>query len=264
MYVKLCNKHSNRESTFILEESIMVTIEEVKKYFPEVSAPNEDVVGYCYVTYCLDTGQIYIGKKNSTKFVDTYYGSGITVKCWKIMMKYKLDHWSISWSNDKQVLLTQESDWVSLAKQVFNDDCVNVRPGGAPAMLGRKHSPETIEKIRESAKRIKHKPLSQETKDRISAANIGKHGMSEERRKAVGDFHRGRKRSAETCAKIGASKRGENNPFYGTHHSEETKTKISEAQKGRIFTPEHREKIRQGVLRYFNSKKQEAPNQNPQ
>lgn len=227
-----------------------MNITEVKSHFPEKWEHDETAIGYCYVTYCSVTGQFYIGKKQSPKFVDTYYGSGAAVKYWKVQ-KYVLEHWPISWANDKQELLNQERTWVTAGKKITNDNCTNVYPGGAPAMLGRKHSPETIQKIRESAKRVKHQPMSQATKDKISAANKGKHSMTPEQRAAVGDFHRGRKRSAETRAKIGASKSGENSPLYGTHRSEETRRKISEAQKGRKFTPEHREKLRQSRLRFL-------------
>lgn len=37
--------------------------------------------------------------------------------------------------------------------------------------------------------------------------------------------------------------KGENNPLFGKHPSEETKKKMSEAKKGRTFTAEHRRKL---------------------
>ena len=37
--------------------------------------------------------------------------------------------------------------------------------------------------------------------------------------------------------------KGENNPLFGKHPSEETKKKMSEAKKGRTFTEEHRRKM---------------------
>ena len=223
-------------------------LEEVKKNFPENWEHNENVIGYCYVTYCLYSGEFYIGKKQSKKFSDTYYGSGNAIKRWKYLGLI-LEHWPVSWASTTQELLDQEFDLVQKA-QAF-EDCANVGAGGLAAMLGRKHSPETIQKMRESAKKIKHQPMSQETKDKISAANIGKHNKTEEQRKAVGDFHRGRKRSAETSQKIGDSKRGLNNPNFGKPRDEETRKKISEAQKGRKFTPEHREKLKQARLNYL-------------
>ena len=40
----------------------------------------------------------------------------------------------------------------------------------------------------------------------------------------------------ETRKKISESMTGEKNPLYGKHHSEDTKRKISEAHKGKIYT----------------------------
>ena len=60
----------------------------------------------------------------------------------------------------------------------------------------------------------------------------------------------GKHRSEETKRKISAAKKGkhnnnkgENNPFYGKKHSEETKQKISNAMKGKTFSEEHKQKI---------------------
>ena len=39
--------------------------------------------------------------------------------------------------------------------------------------------------------------------------------------------------SAESRKKYSEVKKGENNPFFGKHHSEETRTKMSESQKGK-------------------------------
>ena len=223
-------------------------IDSLKKIFPENWEKPIGSVGYCYVTYCNDTEEFYVGKKQAKKFVDTYYGSGKSVKEWK-KKGYSLINWAISWATSDYELLEQEFNFVESAKTYKG--CSNLYSGGAPAMLGRKHSPETIQKMREAALKIKHTPLSQETKDKISRSNIGKHNKTEEERKAVSDFHKGRKRSTETCKRIGLSKSGEKNPNYGKPRSEETRLKISLAQKGRKFTPEHREKLKQARQAYL-------------
>lgn len=41
------------------------------------------------------------------------------------------------------------------------------------------------------------------------------------------------------------------NPFYGKHHSDESKRKISEAHKGMKFTEEHRRKISEARKAYW-------------
>jgi hypothetical protein len=60
------------------------------------------------------------------------------------------------------------------------------------------------------------KPLSEKHKLKISESKKG-HCVLEETRRKLSDLNR-----------------GENNPFYGKHHSEETKRKISEINKGRV------------------------------
>ena len=48
--------------------------------------------------------------------------------------------------------------------------------------------------------------------------------------------------------------KGENNPFYGKHHSEETKKKMSEANKGREFSKQHKEKLSEQAKNKTGSK----------
>lgn len=85
---------------------------------------------------------------------------------------------------------------------------------------GRKISAEHIEAMREGRRKngYKRKPMSEETKNKISHALIGK------------------KFSEEHIANIKKSRKdvsGPNNPMYGRKQSEETKRKISEKNKGR-------------------------------
>jgi hypothetical protein len=56
-------------------------------------------------------------------------------------------------------------------------------------------------------------------------------------------------RIAQTLKGQGA---GENNPFYGKKHSEETRKRMSEKRKVRITTAETKEKMRQAQLRRYN------------
>lgn len=73
--------------------------------------------------------------------------------------------------------------------------------------------------------------LSQETKDKISKNRKGK-------RVGAIPWNTGIELSDEHKAKISKVTKGENNPMYGKNHSEETKAKISEANKGRKHTEE--------------------------
>ena len=51
------------------------------------------------------------------------------------------------------------------------------------------------------------------------------------------------KPSDDTKNKMSEAMKGENNPMYGKHLSEETKNKLSEELKGRKFSEEHKKKI---------------------
>lgn len=47
---------------------------------------------------------------------------------------------------------------------------------------------------------------------------------------------------------------GKNNPFYGKHHTEETKRKISETFKGKKLSKEHKNKIKETTKKLFKGK----------
>lgn len=87
------------------------------------------------------------------------------------------------------------------------------------ANTGKKHSEESIIKMRDKAKarpsNRKGISLTPEHKSKLRAANIGK------------------KASPETINKM-KRRTGEKNPFYGKVHSVETKKRISDAKKHRI------------------------------
>lgn len=51
--------------------------------------------------------------------------------------------------------------------------------------------------------------------------------------------------SKETRRKMSIARQGEKHPMYGKRHSAETRTKISESQKGRILTEETKERMSQ-------------------
>ena len=73
--------------------------------------------------------------------------------------------------------------------------------------------------------------------EHVSMHSKGKHSSAETREK-MSNVHKGHIVSAETRKKISAANKGkphptgDNHPFYGKHHSNETKLKISESKKG--------------------------------
>ena len=123
-----------------------------------------------------------------------------------------------------------------------------------------------------SSKAMKGKHPSEETKNKISEANKGKH---------TGEYNSfyGRHHSEKTRNKLSEINKGKHtgadNPFYGKHHTEETKNKMSEAweydkhfteevkrkmseaKKGKRFSEEHKKNIgeaRKGIHWYNNGK----------
>jgi transcription elongation factor Elf1 len=55
--------------------------------------------------------------------------------------------------------------------------------------------------------------------------------------------NKGKRPSEETKKKLSNAKKGENNPFYGKHHSEKTKKKMSDAHIGKHHTEETKKKL---------------------
>lgn len=100
------------------------------------------------------------------------------------------------------------------------------RSGSGNPMYGKKHTPESIEKIREAGR----KECKQSTKDKISASNSGK-VRTDEQRRTISDAHKGIKPSLESRLKNSQANLGAKNHFYGKKHSEETKRKISETKR---------------------------------
>lgn len=87
---------------------------------------------------------------------------------------------------------------------------------------------------------------SEETKQRISQLNTGRHHTEESKRKLSEAF------SGEKNPMFGKATYG----FKGKHHSEEAKRKISEKNKGskRDFSSEHRKALSRALKNYFENR----------
>jgi hypothetical protein len=77
----------------------------------------------------------------------------------------------------------------------------NIAAGGDRGMLGRKHSEETIEKIKKS---LRGRPVSDEFRAKLSLAGKGRKKTAEHAAK-IGDALRGQKRTEEQCNRIRAA-----------------------------------------------------------
>lgn len=113
----------------------------------------------------------------------------------------------------------------------------NLTEGGA----GGKKSKETREKM--SAWQI-GKKHSEETKRKIGLKSVGRK-FSMEARKKMGAGNRGKKItfSDEHRTKISAGRMGIVSPFLGKHHTPEVRKQIGDRFRGKIFTDEQKLKI---------------------
>lgn len=137
-------------------------------------------------------------------------------------------------------------------EKISNDpNCLNISPGGGGMTCnsGWKHSPETIQKLKEKTPPMLGKQHSEETKRKISESQKGlqvgeKNGMY------------GKKQSEE-FKKYMSLLMSENNPMKGKTHSPEAREKIKKNAIGRIpwnkgktgvYSGEVLEKMRQSAL----------------
>ena len=135
--------------------------------------------------------------------------------------------------SDKNKLIEREQYWID--KHNFND-LYNIRLN-AQSNLGLKHTNETKKQMSIVSTGRK---LSEETKQKLSKIKKGKKSaLSKEGRQKIIDTHTGNKYcvgkvlSKEHKKKISESLTGSKNHFYGKHHTQESKDKMSMKLKGR-------------------------------
>lgn len=151
-------------------------------------------------------GKFYIGKHQTKKVDDAYYGSGKAIK--EAIQKYGVENF------DKEVLFVfdNEADMNNKEKELITEEFVNredtynlgVGGEGGAHFKGKTHSLKTIEQIK---RKRACQTFSHETRRKISEANKGR-PVSEQTRQ----LH-----SAKSKARVRKP------------HSEETKLKIAEA-----------------------------------
>lgn len=93
----------------------------------------------------------------------------------------------------------------------------------------------------------KHK-FTDERKAKISAAKTGLK-FSDEHRKHLSESKRGRRFSEEHRKCLSKLRKGANNGFYGKHHTQETRNRISQTKRIN-FTEEDLNKMQKGVVRW--------------
>ena len=141
--------------------------------------------------------------------------------------------------SDKNNLIKREQYWID--KHNFND-LYNIRLN-AQSNLGLKHTNETKKKMSENQLGEKNSFYSKHHTDKIkklwSKSRTGENNpryqcvMTDETKQKISIGNKGKILSDEQKKKISNSLKGSKNHFYGKHHTQESKDKMSMKLKGR-------------------------------
>lgn len=204
-----------------------------------------------YAIYNLINDKIYVGQTTEI----------YTHKRWKKHIyslrngKHNNSHLQSAWNkygetNFKFIVLEECLELeLDANEQIWIDSLNSMSPWGYNMRAGGrngKHSDETRRKLSVANMGRHH---SDETRKKMSIArsgekhpNFGKHPSSKTREK-LSAAHMDKHPSNKTREKMSASTAGEKHPNFGKHLSEETREKISAAKKGKHLSDETREKI---------------------
>lgn len=205
---------------------------------------------------------------------------------WRAIQKYGWDnfqHIVLADNLSKEWACKLEQDLIWKYQTQSSNYGYNLSAGGEFSAFGMKHTEETKQRIsksglgrsvsqetREKLSRVnKGKHLSDEQKEKLRLANLGKK-LSEETRQKISQSGKGKRvgkdnpmfgkglsgelngmygkhHTEETKQKLSEMNRGENNHFYGQHHTKETKKRLSESHKGLKYGKQSEEHIRKRV-----------------
>jgi hypothetical protein len=226
--------------------------------------------GYVYKTVNLLNGKIYIGRRKGP-FDRSYHGSGIhLLRAVKLHGPQNFLTEVLSWAADLNQLCALEVQHIRAFRQNLPTDMLyNIADGGIGGNTGHRASEETRRLMSDAHRGAKNHMYGVRMTGRMSPMFGRKH--SDEAKKKMGESHRkifgsahgnfGKVRSAETREKISLSKKGKThvgvphseetkkilrekriagnytgsrNSFFGRHHSDETKRKISESKRAAL------------------------------
>ena len=196
------------------------------------------MIGYIYLIIDLTNWKKYVGQHHYhlEKLDSNYHGSGTIIS--KIYKKrpHTLKEVYLKTCYTQEELDEWEQYYIKFYNTLYPNG-YNLTEGGN----GGVHCEETRRKISESQK---GRQFSEEHRKKISES---KKNISEETRRKLSENHHdcsgeknpmfGKEHSEETRRKISNANKGvlsgEKNPMFGKHHSEETRRKISNSLKGK-------------------------------
>jgi group I intron endonuclease len=215
-----------------------------------------------YKTVNAINGKFYIGQDSNNN--PEYYGSGTLLK--RAIEKYGIKNFikeTLEVCFTKEELNEREKYWIKETKA--QELGYNIAEGGSG---GNTYDEETRQRISEQFKGRYVRPETIEKRKQTRAKNPEKYKLPEERKKTIGDFHRGKEISEEQRQKNsermknftnyspeflemqkGENRKGEKSPMWGKPVSEETRRKMSVSNShywlGKTQPPETVEKIKQ-------------------
>lgn len=207
------------------------------------------------------SNKVYIGITSQKPEARWCQGEGYNkqVLFYRAIKKY-------GWNNFIHIVLADELSkdfacelekfYIDIYKSNDKEYGYNLTLGGEGAN-GYRLTPEQIENHRRNSLGRKH---SQSTKDYLSQINKGRVVSAETREKmrqahlGKTSYWKGKKLPVEVRIKLSEAHKGKPG-YHNTPHTEETKKKISEKSKGRIVSPETREKLRQKALEQWKRQK---------
>lgn len=202
--------------------------------------------GYIYITENIINGKRYIGQKKSDKFLDKkYLGSGSILK--KAIEKYGEESFKVSLiceCDSKEELDEMEIYYIQLYNAQNDDNFYNLTRGGesglgGPKFKGHKHTDEAKKKISESLSGENNpffgKTHTEECKQRMREKAKYRKPVSQETREKLSKIHKGVKFTDEHRRKISEAQKGEKGNNYGKKLSDDTKTKISNTVHNQVW-----------------------------
>lgn len=153
-----------------------------------------------------------------------------------------------------------EVAWKALSGQITSDQAR--REATRRTWLGRKHTPETRQKIKDAVAGRVRSPMTDKTKEKIRQTLVG-HSVSDKTRELWSKQRTGRVVEEVTRQKISAGNKGK---VLSQEHIEKLKApksfehrqKISAGNKGKVLSDEHKQKISQSMtgIQVLNETKQ--------
>lgn len=209
----------------------------------------EEPYGYIYYTECLNNGMGYIGQHKGNVFDETYYGSGVyfsrALSSGEID-KNLMDRVVLDWAYSENELDSKEMYWIDLFSAYESENFYNANRGGQFGFCfrGCKFTEEHKRRLSESRKGYKHTEIA---KKRMSENCPDRHG---ENNTFYGKHH-----TEETKKLISDNLKGrfvgEDNPWYGCHHREETIEKLREISTGRKRGDEEIRKFKKSLKKHY-------------